>query len=480
MIDKKVTKTIPLTKGHYGGPADTVSGLASGTGLIYQSRIPLGFYWGEDICIDDTGAVRARPSYALVGTSYTTGTPAPISCFKLGGTYFTVLSNGTIQYDSSGWATIGGTSATGTSKIYVDYISAAGNTSANAIVSRGDTEAVGLAVNGTTGTPLTGNAKGLMAQDENRLFAASGGYLYFSLRGDYTSGYAANEGGQWFTLGPSCYPVIGIMQIAGTLYVIKQCSSSSTILIYKKVSVNSDSEELLDMTYFSSPLGVQDALVSNGMDGICSLGGNIFMWMRGQGLGVITENGADIIGDAIMAENSLNTDYDAILAPATNFRMILAKPVGTTTSFCYNIAKGLCNGKWNINVTGKGYGEPRGMFCVSGNKSPYVLSGYATTTDATIVSKLYTPSMNFELPQNEKFLTKVFIDGLGITSLKIYRRLTPNQNFTLEQTISNPTRINYLNGECRFGDLCLLLEGNQYFLLRNLGVEFDVGGLLVE
>ncbi len=608
MQEQKVVKTIPLVKGHYGGPADTVAT------LIGESRIPTGFYWGEDTCIDDAGFLRARPSTALLGTSYTTGDPAPISCFKLNAVYFTVSSAGVVQKDSSGWANISGTTTIGdgsTDQIYVDYISNASTETATAIVSTGNSASKFLAVTTITGAAASqAKALGLSAQDENRLFCYNGGYIYYSNRGAYDAGYSSASDGQWFTLGPSCYPVIGMMQIAGTLYVIKQCSSSSTILIYKKVSVNSDSEELLDLTYFSSPLGVQDALVNNGMDGICTLGGNIFMWMRGQGLGVVTENGADIIGDAIMAESSANTNYDAILASATNFRIILAKPVGTTTCFSYNLAKGICNGKWNMNVCCKGYGESRGMFCISGQQSPQVLSAFPTdTSDTTIVPKLYTPAMDFDYPNNEKYLRKVFLDARGITGLQIYRRLTPADSFsqhywvtsstdlisnggfdsdtgwtkggtaewiiasgvathtagggktntitatdstnptataiyrlkytigcsttlagtltptlggtactartavgTYEEyvtatntndllftptatfngyidnvsvvlatgTVTNPERIVYVPGECRFGEIYLYLAGSPLFLVKSLGVEFDVGGLLYE
>lgn len=474
MLKKGEIKTIPLNKGHYGGPNDSVSGLTSGTGLIAQSKMPLGFYWGEDTFLANAGIVRARPSYLLLGTS-AAGTVA--SCFFLAGVYFIVLSSGAIQKDASGWSPITGSTSTGTSKIYVDLISAAGSTSGSAVVSCADETKNPIAINGTVGTAITaGNAKGLTAQDENRLFCYNGGYLYYSDRGGYTEGYSS-----FFSLGASCYPVIAMMRVAGTLQVIKQCSATSGIEIFRKVGVNSLSTENIDLTYFSSPLGIQDGIVNNGIDGICTVGGNIFMWMKGQGLIVVTANGGDVIGDTILAESGVNSNYDAIIAPATNFRTILIKPVGNTTSLAFNIASGLVNGLWNINVLCKGYGDSRGMFGISGEKSPVILNEFPTTTeDTTIVPKLYTPALDFGYPFHEKFLQKVFIDGRGITSLKIYRRLTAADSFTLEATISNPKRVVIPAGGCRFGELCLLLEGSPLFMVKALGVEFDVGETIFE
>jgi hypothetical protein len=146
-----------------------------------------------------------------------------------------------------------------------------------------------------------------------------------------------------------------------------------------------------------------------------------------------------------------------------------------------NVADGRVHGVWNVNVTCKGYGEAGGMFGISNQKSPCILSAFPTSTsDTSIVPKVYTAASHFGYPDNEKFLTKVFIDGRGVTSLKIYRRMGLGENFTLDQTITNPKQVTNLPGTCRFGDLYLLIEGNPLFLIRTLGVEFNVGGLIYE
>ncbi|MEM4248549.1 MAG: hypothetical protein QXH80_04720, partial [Candidatus Nanoarchaeia archaeon] len=341
MNEVGIVQAIPLQKGHYGGPADTA------IALITASKIPSGYYWGEDVFVGNSGCVRARPSYAAICTA---ANDDIISCFHLNGIYYVVKSNGTILYDSNGWATLSGANSTGTSRIYFDTISNSGSTTPIGIVSSPGVQ--GIAVSGTSGTALTpSNAKGLLGQDENRLFSYNGGKFYYSDRGTYNAGFSDET--QFFTLGPSCYEVVAIMQVAGSLYIVKQ-STSGNVLLYRKVSTNSMSTAGIDLTYFTAPLGIQDGFIPNDMDGITTLGGTIFMWMYGQGLVAVTESGADVIGDAIVAENNSNVNSAAILATATNFRLILVKPESKTFTYAVGVADGVVHGRWNIDVVCKG------------------------------------------------------------------------------------------------------------------------------
>ncbi len=476
-METKKYYPIPLKLGHYGGFADTAAN------LLAINAIPLGYFYGNDVIIDDAGNIRARPglSYLVTYAANTT----PISMFRLGATYYSIVSGGKIQYWSgSAWIDCSSSALTYTGQINVDYTSTGGSSSANALVSTSISTPKITAVNGTTSTNLTpAQALGIAGVDnEDRVFCYNGGYFWYSDRSNYNSGYDSGATGEWFAMGPSCYDVATIMNIAGSLHVIKQTSEGSQMYIYRKSQMYSDPNELLDSSVFTSPLGTHNFYVGNGIDGVTQIGGNIVVWGQKQGLGVFGEAQIQIDTEPIRAGKSSNLAYDCILAGVDNHRLILVKPVGLTTTWAYDYL----SKRWyhfSLNVTCKGFGERGGMFGVSGTKSPAILGDYPTTaanpTGDVITPSFYTPVLSFEKPYQEKFLKRVVCLGKGVSSIAIYTRMYAGANFALAQTLTNPEPISYISGDVRFGEMYLLVTGAQNVLVEHLGVEVDIGPAII-
>lgn len=497
---------VPLSQGHYGGPADTVGNLLLG------SKIPLGFFYGEDVMIDECGYIRARPELLFhegdgAGSWVSTKTAyggSPVCVFKNQSVYYSIISGGSIQrYTGGAWGAMtdggegSGHTYTYTGECHVEYIAATPNETALAILSSGEgsNRMVYIGATGTGDARSAGlsTQTGLTGQDEDRLFCwgndpGGGKYIFYSIRGDYSAGYdwdtsietPAWGSGEWFLLGPSCYEVIGMMNVAGALHIIKQSADGANMLIWRKVQIVTDEEELIDQTWFSSPLGANNTAIMNGYDGLCAIGGNILAWAKGQGLAVLINGGMELNCEAIRAGRNTNLDYSCVLAPCDNHRVVLVKPEGLSVSYVYDYMNKRWY-KWNVDVTCKGFGEPGGMFGVSGTKSPAKLGDYPTdNNDATIIPILYTSGMNLGYPEREKFLTKLFLEHRDITEVKIYWRIDPDDAWALQETIATPGRIVYLDGTCRGGEFYLKITGSPMMIIKNIGIEFDVGGLIQE
>ena len=174
------------------------------------------------------------------------------------------------------------------------------------------------------------------------------------------------------------------------------------------------SGELIDMTSFQQVFGAFNGTIGNNIDGICQLGGNLFVWMKGIGLGVLSDQGFKCMSEEIYAGNPANLDCNCIVAADERAKLIFVKKVGETTTMVYNYRDHNWH-KWNINVTGKGFGNAGGMFSVAGTLSPARVGALCTSAseDTSIVPTVYTPALNFDSPLREKFITDLYIDRPG-------------------------------------------------------------------
>lgn len=462
--------TIPFDKGHYGGFDDVPAT------MIGVSRLPLGYYYGTDVKLDDCGYLRARPKLAYLVT-YAASAYSPVGCFKQGGSYYSIPNGGVMYYwNGAAWTAVTG-SATYTSQCNVDYISAAGSSTPIAFVSSANSDPKIYSVTGGVATALTPtNAAGIASHDEGRIFCFNAGYVFYSDRGAYTTGYDTGASGEWFLLGNSCDTPIAMLNVGGALNIIQCNASSEKIYLWRKTQTYSDSTELIDQTSFKMVYGAFNGVINNKTDGVCQLGGNIFTWINGVGLGVLTDNGFQIVSEEIFADVPTNLLYDCIVASDERSKLIFVKKSGDTVTYVYDYRNHNWQ-RWNINVTGKGWGSGGGMFSVASTLSPARIGAYATTAseDATIVPVVYTPAMDLGYPMREKFIDRLYINGTGITEVLVYCRLRPEDTFTLWKTCTVTDKIVRLEGDYRFGEVYFKISGNNLFCLKSFGVGFEVG-----
>lgn len=269
--------------------------------------------------------------------------------------------------------------------------------------------------------------------------------------------------------------------MAGSLYLIQSSQSTERIYIWKKVQTYSDSAELLDFTSFSQVLGVDDACIKNGNDGIGVLGGNIVFWAHGSGLNIVSEKGTQVVSEAIAAYNPIGLNYDCIVATDQRSKKIFCKETTSSTTHVFDMVTGTWS-NWNINVTCKGYGQSGGMFGIASTYSPVCVGAYATTAnqDSSIVPVVYTPCLDLGVAQREKFLTEIHCAHRGVTEILVYGRLTPADSFSLLHTITNPERVTRLTGDQRFGEMYLKITGNAIMLIKELELVYDVGDVIYE
>ena len=467
-------KKIPFTLGFYGGLFDTYDV------LLTNNFIPMGHFFGNDVVVDESGFLRARPVIGrFIGSATQASSPAAV--FKLAGDYYTIPRSGVIKHWSSGtWNSIS-SSPTYTDKMNVDYISKPASVTPLAIVSTGTGSQAIAAIEGTTCTVASGTyTKGMAAPDEGRLFCINGNLVYYSTRFDYTTGYNNTAGDEWLTIPEVCDDLVSLKNVAGSLYVIQSSSNTGRIYIWKKVQTYSDPLDLLDFTSFQQVLGVDDAAIVNGNDGIGVLGGNICFWANGSGLNIVSDRGTKVVSQNIQAWNPIGLLYNCIVATDQRSKKIFVKEENSTTTFVYDMVTETWS-NWNVNVTCKGYGQPGGMFGTALNWGPAYVGGYPTdTNDTTIVPVMYTPVIDFGAPDMEKFLTRIDCSARGVTEIKVYTRLTPNDNFALIHTLTSPGQITHLAGESRFGECYLKISGNPLFLLKELKLIYDLGDTIKE
>ena len=462
--------TIPFDKGHYGGFDDVAAT------MITANKIPLGYYYGTDVKLDDSGFLRARPKLSYLVT-YGTSAYNPIGCFKLGGTYYSFANSAALQYyTGSAWAAVTG-SPTYTSQVNVDDISAAGNTTPLAFISSCYNNPKIYTVTGSAATEIAAaQAKGIASHDEGRIFCFNDGYIYYSDRGAYTTGYATGASGEWFLLGNSCDTPVAMFNCGGALNILQCNTSAEKIYLWRKTQTYSDSEELIDMTSFKMVYGAFNGVINNKTDGVCQLGGNIFAWISGVGLAVLTDNGFQILSEEIYAETPSNLIADCIIAADERSKQIFVKRSGDAFTMVYDFRSHNWQ-RWNVNITGKGWGSGGGMFSVAGTLSPARLGSYATAAaeDSTIVPIVFTSAMNLGYPMREKFIDRLYINGTGITEVLIYCRLRPEDSFVLWKTCTVTDKLIRLDGDNRFGEVYFKISGNNLFCLKSFGIGFTVG-----
>jgi len=478
-VHSKEPLVVPFAKGFYGGFKDTYATLTT------NNYIPPGYYFGQDVVNDDCGFLRARP---VVGRYVTTAVTAssPIAVFKLAGSYYCIPAAGAIQMCTSTttptWAAVT-SSPSYVSNVNVDFISKPADTTPLALVSTSTGAQYIATVTGGAATVVSsGNAQGLAAQDEGRCFCVNPDHLvYYSTRYDYTSGYNNDAGNEWFTIPEVCDPIASMKNIAGSLYFIQSGGSSGRIYIWKKLQTYALSSQLIDQTCFTQVLGVDDAVIANGNDGISALGGNICFWARGSGLNIVDEKGTTVVSAPIQAYNPAGLDYDCIVATDQRSKCIFCKETTGSTTHVYNMVTGTWS-QWNINVTCKGYGQAGGMFGTALTWAPAYVSAYPTSADqdTTIVPIVYTPVIDFGLASREKFLTEIHCASRGITEILVYTRLKPADSFTLWKTITTPEQVTKLDGDHRFGECFLKISGNNLFLIKELALVYDIGDTILE
>jgi len=203
-------------------------------------------------------------------------------------------------------------------------------------------------------------------------------------------------------------------------------------------------------------------------------------YIKNIGVGTVTLEGnlADVVSEPVMGKNPSNVNCSCIVAIDEAHKLILCKRAADSTSMVYNFVDGTWS-KWNVNVTGKGWGAAGGMFSVAATMSPAYVGAYHTTynqpTGDTITPILYTPALNFGDSYSQKYMRKIMFSGRGITEIKIYTRMSPDEDFALWTTVSYPEYITELTGDHRFAECYIKITGNTMFLLKNLSVELDIG-----